>query len=75
MEGQNVTHVYLLYHGRGHGDEDPNFKVLGVFGTQEKAEDAIREYLPLSGFCDHVDGFRIQEYGLDELIRDGGDFV
>lgn len=59
-----MTRVYIAEHVYEVNDED-HAKVIGVFSTHKKAQDAVDNLLLKPGFADHPAGFTIDEYELD----------
>jgi hypothetical protein len=61
---------YLLQHEYEYKFNNETFeevKVLGIYSTREKAEEAINYYMTLEGFKDHpIECFHIDEYTFDE---------
>jgi hypothetical protein len=57
--------VYLLWHAHDL-DEEVDEKLLGVYSSQQKAEDAKLRLSDQPGFREHVEGFGIDPYELDE---------
>lgn len=66
LEVSNKASVFLLSHIR-HGELYDSEKLLGAFATEEDANAQIEKYLRLPGFCDHPDGFVVDEYVVGEL--------
>lgn len=63
-----MNSVYLLQHTYlyGENDEYEETKVLGIFDSNEKAQDAVKEYIKLPGFREFTDEcFSIDEYQLN----------
>jgi hypothetical protein len=60
--------VYLLQHT--HEDENlengEDVKLIGVYSSKVKAEEALLRSKMLEGFIDNQDGFEIDEYRLDQ---------
>lgn len=61
----HLTSVYLLWHTRVDGDDEDD-KLLGVFSSQENAEEAKQNALTKAGFKDYPDGFCIVEYEINK---------
>lgn len=61
----HLTSVYLLWHTRVDGDDEDD-KLLGVFSSQENAEEAKQNALTKAGFKDYPDGFCIDEYTINQ---------
>ena len=58
--------VYLLWHGDDVDDETPDAKLLGVYSSEEVAQDRIARSATLPGFAEHPDDFLITRYAIDE---------
>ncbi len=62
-----MQEVYLLWHthydGRLEGGED--CKLIGVYTSIKKAEEAMRRSSALEGFKDNLESFEISNYQLD----------
>jgi hypothetical protein len=61
--------VYLLQHWYSYGEDNEHdeVKLIGIFSSREKAEDAVKRYINLPGFCDFSEEcFYIGEHVLDE---------
>ncbi len=56
--------VFLVYHINKLNDED--FKLIGVYSSNENAEKAIQKTMLLPGFVISPDSFLIDKYNLDE---------
>jgi len=57
--------VYLLWHGDDLEEGAPEAKLLGVYSSEEKAQERIERSLGLPGFVDHPDDFLIDPYTVD----------
>src|ERR1051325_8199517 len=57
--------VYVLHHVYKR-DESEESKMLGVYSTRERAEEAIERLKVQPGFVDYPTGFEIDPYNLDE---------
>lgn len=55
-----VQHV----HDREEGAEDVKF--IGVYSTEEAAREAVARLSQQRGFRDHLEGFRVDRYRLDQ---------
>ncbi len=63
-----MSSVYLLQHTYLYGENDENeeIKILGIYDSKEKAQQAIIKYRELPGFKDFSDEcFSIDEYQLN----------
>ncbi|MCD0490122.1 hypothetical protein LPB86_17915 [Pedobacter sp. MC2016-14] len=60
--------VFLLWHT--HIDENleggEDSKLIGLYSSAEKAEEAKHRSQLLEGFRDHIDGFLIDRYTIDQ---------
>jgi hypothetical protein len=57
---------FLLWHERALDGGCSDEKLIGVYSTRERAEEALATFQTLPGFCDHPDGFTISPYQLDK---------
>jgi hypothetical protein len=58
--------VYLLWHGDDVYDDTPDAKLLGVYSSQEAAQDRIARSADLPGFAEHPEHFLISQYTIDK---------
>ena len=58
--------VFVLHHVRADDEYADDAKLIGVYSSKDKAEEAIKRLTPLPGFCLHPAGFQVDEYELDE---------
>ncbi|BCT93312.1 hypothetical protein LYSHEL_23360 [Lysobacter helvus] len=65
MNTRNENTVYLLSHANP-GKLQDDEKILGVFSSAEKANQAIAGYLLLPGFREQQDGFHVDAYVVDQ---------
>lgn len=66
-----MTDIFFLHHDRPASEfevQGEHDKLLGIYESPDRAEQAIEEYRKLPGFCDHPDGFRIVKGKLDQEI-------
>ncbi len=56
--------VYLLYHAHDLVEE-VDVKLLGVYSSEQKAEEAKQRAGNKPGFSAHLDGFQIVQYEVD----------
>jgi hypothetical protein len=56
--------VYLLWHAHDL-DEEADVKLLGVYSSQQKAEDGRQRVSEKPGFRAHPEGFHIDRYEVD----------
>jgi hypothetical protein len=57
--------VYLLWHDHDF-DAEVEVKLLGVYSSEQKAEDARLRVSNEPGFREHPDGFQISRYEVDK---------
>ncbi|MEW6643854.1 MAG: hypothetical protein AB1586_25325 [Pseudomonadota bacterium] len=62
-----VDSVFLLWHVRELPDDADEVKLLGVYSSALKAEEARAGASTLPGFRDYLEGFSIDEYRIDEV--------
>ena len=58
--------VFLLQHVHALGDDEEDVKVIGIYSTRQRADEAVERMHALPGFKDAPDGFCIDRYHLDE---------
>lgn len=60
--------VFVLHHVHVLDEEtdDEDVKLIGVYSTREKAEQAVERMNEQPGFRDTLDGFHIDRYRLDD---------
>lgn len=58
--------VYLLWHGDDLEEGTPEAKLLGVYSSEEKAQERITRSLGQPGFADHPDDFLIVPQTVDK---------
>jgi hypothetical protein len=63
--------IYILSHEYELDGYD-TLKILGVYSKQILAEQAQARFETEPGFCDHKDGFVIEEAQIDKDLRSGG---
>ena len=63
--------IYLLTHFRNEEELD-GFKTIGLFSSEEKAQEAIERLKPLPGFRDYPENFSIAGYEVDKTFWVGG---
>lgn len=64
-----MNEVFLLQHSYEYEFEGiivDETKIIGIYSSQEKAEQAIEEYKRIQGFKDHPADFTIDKYPLDK---------
>ena len=63
--------VFVLEHARYKDDDKNNdvedFKIIGVFATEQQAQAAIEQLKSQSGFKDYPNGFHIDAYPLNQI--------
>lgn len=59
------TKVYILQHVHEINDSE-DVKLIGIYGTKKKAEDAKKRLKKAPGFKKNLKGFSIDEYVVDE---------
>lgn len=57
--------VYVLHHVRKDDKHGDDAKLIGIYRSENKANDAIKRLADQPGFCDHPDGFQTDRYELD----------
>lgn len=67
MENRDYFHVFLVWHTHEIEEDNEDIKLLGVYSTEKKAEEAIAVLKKKPGFFDHPEGFEISKYTIDEL--------
>ena len=58
--------VYIVHHVHELSDLEDDEKLIGIYGSRDKAELAIGRMKKLPGFKDSPDDFVISEYILDQ---------
>ena len=56
--------VYVLHHVRSADEDGDDAKLIGVYGSRQAANDAIRRLADKPGFREHPDGFVAERYEL-----------
>ncbi len=59
--------VYVLQHSREVGDDEEDIKLIGVFSSEEKGQEAIETLRGKPGFSQYLDGFSLDRYELDHV--------
>ncbi|EFB74874.1 DUF7336 domain-containing protein [Subdoligranulum variabile] len=67
--------VYVLQHSYALQNGCDETKLLGVFSSEDKAQQAIEMYRTLPGFCEHSQDFHLDKYLLDERYWTEGFFT
>lgn len=68
MNKNSDNHMYLLYHFYEYGEnnEMEEYKILGIYSSENKAKEAIERYYNLEGFKKYPkECFEIEEYIID----------
>ena len=63
---QIMNTVYVVEHLHIIDDDEENVKMIGVYSTEQLAQEAVERLRLQPGFCDAQDGFNIDRYKLDE---------
>jgi hypothetical protein len=61
-----MEHVFLLHHVRADDEYREDAKLIGVYRSQDNAEQAIARLVSQPGFSDYPQGFEIDKLRLDE---------
>jgi hypothetical protein len=59
-------HLYVVEHLHVQDDGEEDVKLIGVYSTRARAEQAADRLRLKAGFCDTPEGFTIDTYTLDE---------
>lgn len=70
-----VQEVYILQHSYALQNGCDEAKLLGVFSSEEKAQQAIEMYRTLPGFCEHPQDFHLDKYSVGERCWTEGFFT
>ena len=57
--------VYILHHTHTLSEDYDDVKLIGVFSTYQKAEEAQENLKSVVGFKENIDGFSIDEYDIN----------
>jgi hypothetical protein len=60
-----MASVFVLQHVHAEGDAE-DVKLIGVYSSRQKAQEAVARLSRLPGFADAPDGFHIDEYRVDQ---------
>lgn len=63
-----MQEVFILHHVHELTTGEEDIKLIGVYSTQQEAEDALNRVKDKPGFCDDIKGFTVNSY---KLNRDG----
>jgi hypothetical protein len=66
MSGKRKKSVYLLHHVREMNPNEEDSKLIGVYSSRRKAEEAQSRSSRLPGFRKYPDGFIIDRHILNE---------
>ncbi len=61
-----MNQVYIVQHVHNTSEGDEEIKLIGAYSSESNAREAIRRLSALPGFRDHVNGFHISSYELDQ---------
>jgi len=61
-----MTSVFVLQHVHSLDDGAEDVKLIGVYSSRQKAQEAVARLAAAPGFSDAPDGFNIDEYRLDQ---------
>lgn len=70
-----MQEVYVLQHSYALQNGCDETKLLGVFSSEEKAQEAIEMYRTLPGFCEHPQDFHLDKYLMNERYWTEGFFT
>ena len=57
--------VFILQHAHRTKDNEEDVKLIGIYSTHARAEEAVLRLRSKPGFCDAAEGFSIQAYPVD----------
>jgi hypothetical protein len=58
--------VYLVQHVHKFNEDDEDVKIIGIYATEQLAQEAVERTKKLAGFSEAVDGFYIDRYELNK---------
>jgi len=58
----DVMSVFIVHHVRQLPDGHDEVKLIGVYASPTRAQEAIDRTRPLTGFRDYPDGFTVNRY-------------
>jgi hypothetical protein len=58
--------VFVLQHVHVINDDEEDIKLIGVYSTRERAEQAVARLRRQQGFSNTPEGFSIDEYPVDQ---------
>lgn len=70
-----MQEVYVLQHSYALQNGCDETKLLGVFSSEDKAQQAIEMYRTLPGFCEHLQDFHLDKYLMNERYWTEGFFT
>jgi len=62
----DVMSVFIVHHVRQLPDGHDEVKLIGVYASPTRAQDAIDRTRSLEGFRDYPDGFTVDRYVVDQ---------
>jgi len=62
----DITCVFVVQHSRQGSNDREDVKLIGVYGSQEKAQEAVDRLRLVEGFRDHPNSFSIDRYTVDQ---------
>ncbi len=62
----DVTCVFVVQHVRQFSDGREDVKLIGVYASQARAQQAVDRFRLLEGFRDYPSGFTIDRYIVDQ---------
>jgi hypothetical protein len=60
-----MQYVYLVHHTHVISRNNEDVKLIGVFSSEEKAQEIVKKYENISGFKESKKGFNIDKYQID----------
>lgn len=67
-----MDHVYVVTHTWDDANGCEEAKLIGVFRTEEKANEAVERSRSLPGFCERPEDFFVDRYELDRIHWETG---
>ena len=61
-----MASVFVLQHVHAQEDGGEDVKLIGVYSSREKADEAMARLGRLPGFSEAPDGFHVDEYRVDQ---------
>lgn len=58
--------LYMVHHVNRPDTEDEDEKLIGIYSTKQKAEEAVKRLSEQPGFSESPENFDIGEIGIDE---------